>query len=76
MDVDTVVLAIVGIGLIVAVGLLVIELRKVVEERNEREERKEMHSRVEVVSNPIIPWLYPFGYGPHYSHVPVRPLLV
>jgi hypothetical protein len=70
MDVDTVVMAIVGIGLIVAVGLLVIELRKVVEER------KESHSRVEVVSNPINTWLYPFGYGPHYSHVPVRPLLV
>ena len=73
MDIDTVVLAIVGIGLIVAVGLLVIELRKVVEETHERQENR---SRVEIVSNPIIPWLYPFGYGPYYSHVPVRPLLV
>jgi hypothetical protein len=73
MDIDTVVLAIVGIGLIVAVGLLVIELRKVVEETHESQENR---SRVEIVSNPINPWLYPFGYGPYYSHVPIRPLLV
>jgi len=67
-------LAIIGIGLIVTMGLLVIELRRLIEKRN--------HARVEIVSEPaptrlVWPGYYGLpGYGPYYSHVPVRPLVI
>ena len=58
----TVILTLVGIGIIVVLGMLLIELRGQPHKVEEREV---------IVERRVPAW----GYGPYYSHLPLRPLV-
>jgi hypothetical protein len=62
MGAGTVILTLVGIGIIVVLGMLLIEMRSKPAAPAEREVIVERR-----------PW-WP-GYGPYYSHLPLRPLV-
>ena len=64
MGVGTVILTLVGIGIIVVLGMLLIEMRSKPAAPAERE----------VIVERRGPWGWP-GYGPYYSHLPLRPLV-
>lgn len=57
----TVILTLVGIGIIVVLGMLLIEMRSRPAAAPEREV---------IVERRVWP-----GYGPYYSHLPLRPLV-
>jgi hypothetical protein len=56
----TVILSLIGIGIIVVLGMLLIEMRS----------PRRAESEV-IVERRVPAW----GYGPHYSHLPLRPLV-
>lgn len=59
---DTLILTLVGIGIIVVLGMLLIEMRSAAMAQPQRE----------VIVERRVPWR---GYGPYYSHLPLRPLV-
>lgn len=61
----TVILTLVGIGIIVVLGMLLIQMRTVPAVQPEREV---------IVERRVPTWGWP-GYGPYYSHLPLRPLV-
>lgn len=60
----TVILTLVGIGIIVVLGMLLIEMRSTPAEP----------AREVIVERRVPTWGWR-GYGPYYSHLPLRPLV-
>ena len=64
LDTGTVILTLVGIGIIVVLGMLLIQMRTPAVQP----------AREVIVERRVPTWGWP-GYGPYYSHLPLRPLV-
>jgi hypothetical protein len=79
MDAGTIILTLVGIGIIIVGVLLILQLRQAGIKSGE-DAKQEVVVRREVDVNPVGwgwagGWLPSWGYQPYYSRMPMRPLL-